>query len=116
MIVKKEYPITMRKDITCSAGKKLMDLAAGLAKEAEVPVKLVIGKEKKNGKWGVYLDEEANENLVAKIVQVNGLDDTDLQALTEIGGYRIQLKGPQDATMEGTLQLLKDESAANQQS
>ncbi len=116
MIIKESLSMQMRKDVTCSAGKKLLDMTASLAPEAELPVKLVIGKEKKNGKWCVYLEEEAPENMVAKVVAIGSLDDTDIGAIVQENSYRIVIHGPQEASIKCTLQLLKDEATANRKS
>ena len=120
MIVKESMTLEMRKDITCTAGKKLVDMTASLAPEAELPAKLIIGKEKKNGKWCVYLEEETGENLVAKVVSLTqgdaSLDDSDIAAIVQDNSYRIVICGPQSNQIICTLQLVKDETAANQKS
>ena len=123
MIVKEEYKIVFRKDVTCQAGSKVLEMTQKMGAEQELPAKLIIGKEQKAGKWPVFLDEESADgsNLCAKIVSItdqegNDLDDTDISTIADEGNYRIVLKGPQENPMKGTLQLLREEGDANQKS
>lgn len=124
MIVKETMSITIRKDMTCKAGKTVIDLSENAKADEILPVKLLIGKEKRQGKWPVYLDSESEDssNMVGKIVEVKSkgdgiLDDIDIEAVAnDPGSYRIVLKGKQEALMKGELQLLKDEASANKKS
>ena len=122
-IVKETLEIIMRKDVTCKAGASVIQLSKEAAETEVIPAKLIVGKEMKQGKWPVYLEEISNDNanLVAKIIEVkcqdDVLDDIDIQALTaEETSYRVVLKGPQSTVMKGELQVLKDEASANKKS
>ena len=121
-IIKETMQIGMRKDVTCKKGKSLIALSEKSGSEEVVPAKLVIGKEKKNGKWPVYLDAETDDNMVAKITSVidssgEALDDVNISALSQKPAeYKIVLKGPQENVMTGELQILKDEASANKKS
>ena len=124
MIIKETMSITMRKDVTCQAGKAIIDMAKDLGADEKLNAKLVIGKEQKQGKWCVYLDSESNDNtnLVAKVTGITQnpdsqlLDDIDIGAIVSDGNYAIVLKGPQENVMNGELQILKDEASANRKS
>jgi len=118
MIIREEYDITIRKDVTCQAGARLIEYSKGFGSDTVVPVKLVIGKEAKNGQYPVYLDEEKPENMVGKIQEIKSkdgevMDGTDIELLAKDGNYNIVLKGQLTSPFEGKLQILKDEASAN---
>lgn len=81
----------------------------------------MIGKEQRQGKWPVYLDEISKDNskLVAKVVEIKDkdgeqLDDIDIQTIiAENESYRIVLKRPQENVMTGDLLILNDEASAS---
>ena len=118
MIIKEEMTIVFRKNVTCPAGKKIVDMTSAFGPEEALPVKLIIGSSMKNGKWPVYVETEDPANLVGMVTSVTDksgtdLDDVDISAIAAEGNYNILLKGPQTGTFTGTLQLLKDEASAN---
>ena len=123
MIVKESYDITIRKDMTCSAGAAVFKMTDKLKETEELPVKLIIGDEKKNGQWAVYLEKvsENSEKMVGKIASLkdksgNDFDDVDIDNLIK-ENYRIVITGPQkNPLLVGKLQLLKDEASANKAS
>lgn len=116
MIINETLKMELKKNAICPSGQKVLDMTAKLAPNAELPVKLIIGKEKKGGKWYVYLETEESANMVAQVVSIQGLDDDDISTLLEDDSYRIVITGPQEANIHATLQLIKDESSANQKS
>lgn len=75
-IVKETLEIIMRKDVTCKAGASVIQLSKEAAETEVIPAKLIVGKEMKQGKWPVYLEEISNDNanLVAKIIEVKCQD------------------------------------------
>ena len=122
MIISKKYSLPMRKDMTCKVGTKVIEMTKDMSEEEVLPVKLLIGKEKKAGKWPVYLEEEDSANMVAKINDViddetgEVLPDSDIEAIIAAGNYKIEVAGPQTNDITASLLIYKDESSVNQSS
>ena len=118
--MKEIYQLTVKKDMTCAAGSKIVEMFATLENGTAIPAKFFIGKEKKNGKYPIYIDEVSADgsNMVAKIISVQNkkgeaMDDTDIEII-EGGKYQIALTklDEDNKTMHGEIVVTTGDEAS----
>lgn len=115
-MVKKSYDISIKKNVVCKKGSTVIGMFDTINPGQVLPIKSIIGKEKKRGQWGVFLDEESadDSNLYGVILSCkddkgNILGDEDIAEIIS-GDYEILLSSHEENVIEGKLNSLIPDS------
>ena len=122
MIISERGELIALLNSTCRAAAKVKNACSELGHDEAFPMKVVLGRSAKNGRWPIYLIEETPANLIALIesavIDGRKLDAADYSALADANCYEIALIGPQcqdpdGKKFTGELRILKEETSAN---
>ena len=109
-MVRESYSIEIKKTAVCKAGSAVLSMFDALKDGEHVPVKSVIGTEKKMGKWQVFLDSVSDDNstLYGVVVSVKNdkgetAEDTDIEYIIS-QPYEILLTEKEEAVLTSSVQ------------
>ncbi len=114
----KKYELRVRSTAACPMRDTMLNMIDTLGEGERVKAKSLIGSEKIDGKYAVYLDGLDDESLYGKITSCKDaedepLDDYLMEQLIADGNYEIWITGRSGSVISGELVILKSDGSSS---